>query len=354
MNEFNEFIDLSRYAGERYDLIQSAGGNTSVKLENGDILIKASGFLLSEICEEKGFAKLNNDSLISIFYNDNITKEKNKKKREELSTELVNKSVLGKFVKPSIETLLHSILLKFTLHTHPIAVLKIVIQKNWKEILDKIFDDDYLTINYHTPGVDLAISMFKKIKNREDVPKIIFLKNHGLIITSDNKDQVQQLNEYVLTKIENYLDINFDKYKLTNIFSKKINLLTNERKICYLSQSLDFEKLNLDLKSIELSFNFPDSFVYCGFEIVQISQISKLEPIEKYIHCYNESPKVIFYDKSFYIIANSLKKAKEIEELLNIHFITIQSLDLNNINSLDLEELKYLGSWDAEKFRQNI
>ena len=45
MKEIQNFINISKYAGERFDLIQAGGGNSSVKLDNGQMLIKASGYL---------------------------------------------------------------------------------------------------------------------------------------------------------------------------------------------------------------------------------------------------------------------------------------------------------------------
>ena len=55
MNELNKLIKLSKYAGERFDLVQAGGGNSSVKLENGEMLIKASGFILSDVEINNGY-----------------------------------------------------------------------------------------------------------------------------------------------------------------------------------------------------------------------------------------------------------------------------------------------------------
>ncbi len=43
MNEMNDFIKISKYAGERFDLTQAGGGNSSVKNDDGTMYIKASG-----------------------------------------------------------------------------------------------------------------------------------------------------------------------------------------------------------------------------------------------------------------------------------------------------------------------
>ena len=51
MIEIKNFVEISKYAGERFDLVQASGGNSSVKITDTKMLIKASGFLLSDINE---------------------------------------------------------------------------------------------------------------------------------------------------------------------------------------------------------------------------------------------------------------------------------------------------------------
>ena len=52
--ELNDFIEISKFAGERFDLVQAGGGNSSVKNDNGTMFIKASGTCLSEVDENYG------------------------------------------------------------------------------------------------------------------------------------------------------------------------------------------------------------------------------------------------------------------------------------------------------------
>ena len=53
-----EFIKLSHIGGSRADYVQGGGGNTSVKLSDGLMAIKASGFCLSDITPNKAYAVL--------------------------------------------------------------------------------------------------------------------------------------------------------------------------------------------------------------------------------------------------------------------------------------------------------
>ena len=58
------FAGMSQFAGSCSDYVQGGGGNTSVKLAGGLMAIKASGFCLSDIETDKGYAVLNGDLTI--------------------------------------------------------------------------------------------------------------------------------------------------------------------------------------------------------------------------------------------------------------------------------------------------
>ena len=48
------FIEMSRYAGMREDLVQAGGGNSSYKKDKDKMLIKASGYQLADLtCSRK-------------------------------------------------------------------------------------------------------------------------------------------------------------------------------------------------------------------------------------------------------------------------------------------------------------
>ena len=51
--KLNAFSRLSQTAGARADYVQGGGGNTSVKLADGLMAIKASGYCLSDIRPDK-------------------------------------------------------------------------------------------------------------------------------------------------------------------------------------------------------------------------------------------------------------------------------------------------------------
>lgn len=356
MKELNDFIKISKYAGERFDLVQAGGGNCSVKLDNGDMVIKSSGYLLSDIQINNGYSKVNNKKIIDIIKSEQIINEKNKKKRENISSNLLQDAILDKINRPSIETLMHSLLHKFTLHTHPLVVNMLVIQKEYKEILMSIFQGHQIAIvPYKTPGVELALELDKTLKDFETIPKIIFLQNHGLIITSPYNQEIKKITEMVLDKIEKYLRINMSRYKYTNKISSLLNKVEKNSKISFLSEDSFLNEQIKHNKELFLQKPFcPDGLVFCGVTSVIIKNLYDSLPIEHYKKRYFELPKVVILGNRIFFIASNIKKAKEIEEVMKFNIMVLEKNMKSNKNFLEEDELAYLNNWEAEKYRQKI
>lgn len=393
MRELEEFVKLSKYAGERYDLIQAGGGNSSVKLNNRIMLIKASGFMLSEVELDKGYLKINIKKVTSILNNKKLLALGNKDKRNKLASKLLGETVIGSKNRPSIETFLHALLYKYTLHIHPLSVSAIICKKKWKEILKALFDTfaaskphpsgcgnvtplsinpeinpslqtgenrrvDYNIsfVNYRTPGVEFAIELKKvinKFQKKYNVkPKIIFMQNHGLIVSSDNCEEVRDKIENVLIKLENYLKVDLNKYRMTNKISALLNNVRNTHYISYLSSDAFLNKLIKTKRDLFFNKPFcPDVLVYCGMHPLEINNLKDPTPFIKYYKRYSQLPSVIIYNNYIFFAARDLKKAKEIEEVFK-YSILVLSLAENNINFLNNSELLYLNNWEPEKYRQ--
>lgn len=130
----------------------SKGGNISVKLKD-DIIIKSSGVdLKSEIDRVS-------------------TKDK--------SFEFYKKWTEIDYLKPSMEINFHkAIKSKYVLHYHPVYIL--LLQD------DLPFDAD--VIDYIKPGSDELTEAVSKCNK-----KIIYLKNHGVILHSDSLQEIKEL-----------------------------------------------------------------------------------------------------------------------------------------------------------------
>ena len=345
MIEIKNLIKISKYAGMREDIIQAGGGNTSVKLDEEIMYIKSSGYQLSEIEENIGYSKVNYRRIINYF---KTNSEVNRDNENELLEEIL---IEGK--KPSIETFLHSITEKYTLHTHSLLVNVFTSRKaGMKEL--KILFPESLLIDYETPGVFLAKNLFETIKKEKRKINIIFLKNHGLIVSGDNIEEIIELHERILRKLEDKLNIDMKKYRnSTYLFETLEKFLENN--IVYLCENVNIKNniKNNNIDDINYCFS-PDSLIYCNKKILKLDKKENiLEKVKLHINNYGKF-NVIFFENEFYIIAPNIKKAKEIESVLSFN---LQVLELNNSYKMDFlteEEQNFLLNWDSEKYRKNL
>jgi hypothetical protein len=96
------------------------------------------------------------------------------------------------------------------------------------------------------------------------------------------------------------------------------------------------------------NITFPDALIYCGIKPV----IGNIEDIDEYYQSYKELPKILIMDNFLFIAANSLKKCREIEDVLKANLLILDTIEKKQYLSQD--EICFLNNWDAEKYRQQL
>lgn len=202
--EINELIEISNYYGANKDYVIAGGGNTSFK-DGETIWIKASGQSLAELTED-GLVALSREKLhviSSAIYSDDPSA------REEQVKGDMYRSILepGRNKRPSVETSLHEVIqYKYVVHLHPTIINGILCSRNAKSLINKLFGDDALFVPYTDPGYTL----FKKLESdiisyRQKFsydPHIIFLENHGSFVGADSTEEVKNIYDNIIRKIE--------------------------------------------------------------------------------------------------------------------------------------------------------
>ncbi|MBO7484677.1 MAG: class II aldolase/adducin family protein [Spirochaetaceae bacterium] len=353
----NDFIYLSRYSGMREDLVQAGGGNSSVKLSPSHMLIKASGFQLAELNENIGWCETNPQIIVDFFSNDKneITKESEKQLLTDsvLST-TVNNDDGSKQLRPSIEIFLHSITQKYTLHTHPTVVnILTATNKGW-QTLKELFPEA-LFVDYATPGIKLAAAYFKTFKTFGKIPDVIFLKNHGLVVSGKCGDFVKNTTEEVLAKIEKHLHLDMSRYhNSTIIYDVARTVPVLKEKIVYLSQHHDILKALDEFGERLWNYQFcPDCLVYCGKHVLSLDDDFSASDFLNHLSKYG-NPVILTFRNNVYILADSVKKAKEIESVFAFSAQVALANKDTQINLLSDNEQNFLLNWDAEKYRQSM
>jgi len=75
--EMTEFVRISQAVGNRIDLVQGGGGNTSAKLDDEKMAIKASGFRISQITSDSGYVVVNYKNIGDFYRGIDLSEDPN-------------------------------------------------------------------------------------------------------------------------------------------------------------------------------------------------------------------------------------------------------------------------------------
>jgi len=183
-----DLVWLSRMLGDpAHDLAILAEGNASMKT-GGTFLVKASGRELASL-DEDGLVEIDLERAVAALDGPALSDEQT---RDALRN--VSKSEL----MPSVETFVHAYLLTlpgaaFVGHTHPTPLLSLLCTPLAQNLAaSRLFPDEIVCcgpesafVPYVDPGLPLARSIRDSVREfvdrRGELPRTIWLQNHGLI-----------------------------------------------------------------------------------------------------------------------------------------------------------------------------
>lgn len=196
--------------GSRPDYVQGGGGNMSAKLPDGGLLIKASGVALKDITSDRGLMLLDAAPLREYI----AASADGACPTEAESLKMLHARTNDQNARPSMEAWFHLVGKTYVLHTHSVYANIIACAAEADALLLKIFIDYYprvLFVPYVNPGIALGVALYQRFTEWERMhgvaPDIIFLQNHGLIVTAHHGAACLALHEEVNTLIRNYLSI---------------------------------------------------------------------------------------------------------------------------------------------------
>ena len=351
-----DFIKISKYAGMRNDLAQAGGGNTSVKLDDQVMLVKSSGFQLADLNEQTGYTRVDYRKITDYFqkYVDGHS--------EDVLTEESGKALLAEAQieggRASIETFLHAVTGKYTLHSHPTLVNILTAGEGGMDILRSLFPQAVF-VPYRKPGAALAETYYKLCREQQAQGadgSLIFLANHGLVVSGGSGDEVIARTEEVLQRIAAYLKIDDSAYReATKLWQTISRIEALAGNIVYLSENryLSREYAGKPLAEVGLWEHAfcPDCVVYANRKLLRLAGDYTIQDIEDFTARYG-APALIYHEGSFYILAESVRKAQEIENVMSFA-ARVQRANLGQkVNCLSDAQADELLNWDAEKFRR--
>lgn len=192
--DLQHLVSVSRRLGAEVGYIQGGGGNTSVKTDLNTMYIKASGQTLAGISAETGFLPLDWQRVRKSL-SDCVT--------EEDYSRLLAEASLGTdaSIRPSIETGFHALLGRCVLHSHSVWVNLLTCSHEGKDIAASLFPTA-IWIPYFTPGLHLTKALQAAMGHEK--PNVVFLQNHGLIVSADDEEQAFALHESINKTIRHH------------------------------------------------------------------------------------------------------------------------------------------------------
>jgi rhamnose utilization protein RhaD (predicted bifunctional aldolase and dehydrogenase) len=328
-------INYCTKIGDNHLFVQGAGGNVSWKEEN-TLWIKASGTWLAEASKKDIFVPVDLIHLQGALHKNNFN----------VTPKLLTNSLL----KPSIETILHALMpQKIVVHLHAIEALAHLVRDNCQENFQSLigeFITPWTIVDYYKPGAALALAI-KSALQKKPLTKLIFLKNHGIVIGGDNIFQVSQILD---TLTEALKSKTYDSNQALYTLKETISPIKDYAKIndIYINQLALNSKLFDRLKSHWALF--PDHVVFLGSSANTYSNWSDFKNRESFA---TKMPELVFI-KNDGVYANLPFNQAKLLQLRCYYEVASRQRTEDTIECLSEIEIDDLLNWDAEHYRVNL
>ena len=183
------FLELSQRIGADPQLVQAAGGNTSIKIGDNEMWIKASGTELTQALDKDIFVAV--DPARARHEIDDGPGD--------CKDTLINPTC---GLRPSIETTFHALLdATYVFHYHSVGVICHAISTSGRALLEEKFQGlSWSWVPYRKPGVLLTRAIREAIAGK--AIDVIVLANHGVIVTGEDLDAISATIEDVERRLE--------------------------------------------------------------------------------------------------------------------------------------------------------
>lgn len=346
--KLQHFSRISKIAGGRADYVQGGGGNTSVKLANGLMAIKASGFCLRDIEPNQAYAVLDGAALRDFYLTSQPSQFENVEAAGAAKVKDLTAAIDGlKQLRPSVEAGFHSILKTYVIHTHSVYANLAACSVNCREIAEKAFagaDYSWGMVPYVDPGANLTFAIRDVLRRVEQetgkVPAIILMQNHGIIAHDDDPDRVLQIHADANARIAKQFGISADSFPAVSIAETAPGLYTADTP--YLAEAMASGKYSQQLL-LEQPL-YPDQMVFLiGTFSMDADQV--------------EEGQCVAYSKTGQVVMrmDSGKAQVLAETLTAVVFVMSNIARMGHPLSTMGEAAKhFIANWESEKYRKSL
>lgn len=335
---------ISKEVGIPVDYTQGGGGNTSVKLDGQYMAVKASGCKLKQITPTEGYVIIDYKKLKDYYDHVDLSLDADfEKESADMAKQCIQQVPWLKALRPSVEAGFHSVLKRVVIHTHSVYANILTCIENGQEMVGRIFQGKaYETawIPYINPGFCLTLKIQDAIREctarTGKAPEVLFMENHGLIVTSDDSEKAVKLHAEVNETIKKALGITeaFPAFELFNV-----DETTVISKTAYIR---DFIR-NGGMKPgfFDEVVLYPDQFVYLNGSVAFGSLENKLNII-------TETGEAIY--------KTGAAEAQTMEETLLACVYVVNEIKKRNLplKTMSEKDIDFIRNWESEAYRRSL
>ena len=337
-----------RYGTPKY--VNGGGGNISWKNEN-TLWIKASGTYLSQAGKDTLVA-VKREPLQDLY---RLPAPENSNQREAWAIQIIQSAVAesesGK--RPSVETPLHDLLsAAFVVHTHPPLVNGMTCARDAESACRTLFPEA-MWMPYVDPGVTLSLQAKQQIDEYVGIhgrePSIIFMQNHGLVVTADELSEIDRIHQQVFEVLKNSyrragVDTSRPVFQFEQATRHSPGLIDQDVQAAVILECNGISPAPGPLT--------PDHIVYSGVEPLQLIDE---ESVRRYREKIGTEPQLIIDEGSLYALGSTYSQAVVACELAADGEHVLRLTDaFGGVNYMTEEQWRFVVGWEAESYRQAV
>jgi ribulose-5-phosphate 4-epimerase/fuculose-1-phosphate aldolase len=359
----SELTCLSQSAGCRSDYVQGGGGNTSCKLDDTLMAIKASGFQLSQIRPDHGYAVIDYPQLRAFYQENDPARLPDVEQAGSAAAKDATRTVEGlPALRPSVEAGFHALLDAFVLHTHPVYGNLLTCAAEGPQIASDVMAPTGLPfafVPYINPGAQLtfAIRDARQAAARNGVlPPVIFLQNHGVIVTGPTASFCLELHDQVNAAVAAYFNVSPTDWPDLNIVP--VSPCGNGSDTAYRSDSpwlqaeLQSQPFTLDDLTVEALY--PDQLVFLAGQIA----LAESGSLAKFARSGPSAGAraTVFRTTGEVLYTCGVNEARTIEETLAAVLFIRKVIRKRGLTVSPMSEAgkSFIANWESEAYRKSI
>ena len=195
-------------------------------------------------------------------------------------------------------------------------------------------------IPYINPGFCLTLKIMDEIKaciqRTGKEPEVFFMENHGLVVTSDDRNKAVELHEEINATIREYLDIRED-FPVIELFKVDENTIIS--KTAFIKEFIKSGRLRPGF--FDEVVLYPDQFVYLNGSVAFNGLNNKLN---------------IITDTAEVIYKTGAVEAQTMEETLLACLYVVDKIEKKGLplKTMSEKDVDFIRNWESEAYRKSL